>query len=235
MDAPAATDRPKLIYFAERPKGLDREGFKARWRQHAQLGMSMKRWSNIFRYAHCDSLKAAGLGLPVGWCDGVAMVWYRSEEARLRHISDRVAAPLMKRDEQETFARPLREVSILTAEHVFQPSDDSPVKLFLRVRGHTDRSRRDFRDWWLQVFGPLLLRRLREHGLCHGYIQNHARASASGDAPPPLCDSVDELVCSDAARCTAMIREVLAGEGEAGAYVSDIKAIATEERVLFSL
>lgn len=234
MKPPAATGRPKLIYFAERRTGFDRDGFRERWRQHARLGMSMERWSNVHRYAHCDSVEATGTGLPVAWCDGVAMVWYRSEEARLNHLSDRTAATVLKRDERETFARPVRDVSVLTGEHVFRPCDSAPMKLFLRVWAHPDRPRRDFRDWWLRAFGPRFLMRLDENEQGCGYVQNHARASASADDPPPLCDCVDEIACADAGRTGASIQEALAGLADMASYVADIKAIWTNETVLYS-
>ena len=234
MHPPSATGRPKLIYFAERLPGFDRDGFIERWRRHARLGMSMPRWKNIHRYVHCDAVETPEFGLPVAWCDGVAMVWYRSEEARLNHLSDRSAGPIMRRDERETFARPVREVSVLTDEHVFQAPEPSPLKLFLRVRGHPELPRRTFRNWWLREFGPLLLRRLGDSGQCQGYHQNHARALSAEDGAPPLCDCVDEVACTDAGRCGAVFRAALAEAADVKDHVSTITAICTAETVLYS-
>lgn len=232
--APAVDDRPKLIYFAERPPELDRDGFMRRWRQHARLGMAMPRWKNISRYVHCDAVDGPGLGLPIARCDGVAILWYRSEKARLAHISDRSAGPVLRRDEMETFARPVREVSILTDAYVFRPpAEESPLKLFLRVWGRPEHPRRAFRRWWLQEFGPRLLQRFDEGDLGCGYIQNHSRASNPGKDALALCDCVDEIACADAERCDAAIQATLAGIPDAAGRITDIEAIWTEETVLF--
>ncbi len=231
---PAVDDRPKLIYFAERLPELDRDGFIRRWREHARLGMSMPRWKNISRYVHCDAVGIPGLGLPVAWCDGVAIVWYRDEKARLAHISDRSAGPVLKRDEMETFARPVCDVSILTDAYEFRaPAAETPLKLFLRIWGHPEQSRKDFREWWLQVFGPRLVARLDEGDLGRGYIQNHSRMPSSGTDAPPLCDCVDEIACHDSERCDAAIQATLKGIPEAADRIADIKAIWTEETLLF--
>lgn len=228
----APTGHPKLIYFAARPPGLDPVGFRARWRQHARLGMSMPRWCNIQRYVHCDSVELVGTALPIAWCDGVAMVWYRSEESRLAHISDRSAAPVMKRDERETFARPVREASLLAEEHVLRACKPARYKLFLRLRARPDRSGPAFRDWWLGVMGPGLLQRLDAVDACRGYVQSHARAPDAGRGiPAPLCDCVDELACDHPERVDAALSAAIAGAAE---HLAEVKAIWTEETVLYS-
>ena len=232
--APAVDNRPKLIYFAERLPELDRDGFIRRWREHARLGMSMPRWKNISRYVHCDAVDKPGLGLPIAWCDGVAIVWYRSETARLAHITDRSAGPVMKRDELETFARPLRDASILTDAYEFRaPAETAPLTLFLRIWGRPEHPRQDFRDWWLQVFGPRLLARLDKGDQGRGYIQNHSRMAISGTDAPAPCDCVDEISCSDADICDTAIQATLAEISDLADRIADIKAIWTEETVLF--
>ncbi len=195
----------------------------------------MPRWRNVQRYAHCDSLSLPGGALPVAWCDGVAMVWYRSEETRLCHVSDRSAAPRMKQDEVETFARPVRDVALLAEEWLFKPCEPAAYKLFLRVWRQPEKSLQDFQDWWRESFGPRLLQRLESEGICQGYIQNHARSQDSGEAvPPPLCDCVDELACDDAAACDLAVRETLDATAALAAHVLDFKAIWTEETLLYS-
>jgi hypothetical protein len=83
------SDRPKLIYLARRHPSIEQASFAARWRQHGRLGMSLPRWRNIWRYAQCDALPWAASPMPLaGECDGVGLVWYRSDEARARHVDD---------------------------------------------------------------------------------------------------------------------------------------------------
>jgi hypothetical protein len=101
-----------LIYRAERHPRFDRAGFRARWRAHAALGMSQRRWRNILRYNHCDPIDDAA-----PW-DGVALLWYRSEAARQAHLADAEAGSIMRTDEAETFARPVRGFATLVEEHV---------------------------------------------------------------------------------------------------------------------
>ena len=229
---PEPTAHPKLIYFAERPADFDRTGFRARWRQHAKLGMSMPRWKNVLRYAHCDSVELE-TALPVAWCDGVATVSFRSEENRLAHIGDRSAGPEMKRDEREAFARPVREVAVLTEEYRFLEDAPASHKLFLRAWAKPGCSRADFRAWWLESYGTEFLRRLETSGGCRGYSQNHARAEDSGEGvPPPICDVVDELATGDPQVVAIAVLETLDALPDGAALLGDIKAIWTEETLL---
>lgn len=228
---PEPSEQPKLIYFAERPAHLDRAAFRARWRRHAELGMSMPRWRNVARYVHCDCLEPPETALPIVPCDGVAMVWYRSEEHRLKHVTDRSAAPRMKQDEAETFARPVGEVAVLTKEHVFKPcAQDARSKFFLLFWCASGQSRADFRAARLERQGPRLLQRLEDAGLCQGYVQNHARAESAADfVPPPFCDCAEELACDDAVACAAMLGEILEEE-KSGA---EVRVVWTEETLLY--
>ena len=191
-----ATSLPKLIYFAERRAHMDASAFRARWREHARLGMSMPRWRNVRRYVHCDSIAGADSLLPLAYCDGVAIIWYRDEARRLRHIADSSAAPLMQADEADTFARPVREVALLADEFVFA-TGNAASKLFLRFWREAPISLADFRAWWLLEAGPELNRRLAGAGIDSGYVQNHARLQSDGVPSPALCDCVDEFDCSD--------------------------------------
>lgn len=228
---PAPAGRPKLIYFAERPKGVDPEGFKARWRQHARLGMSQPRWSNVARYVHCDAIAVADAALPPGPCDGVAMVWYRSEETRLAHVSDRDAGPVMKRDEADTFARPVREVAALCEEDVLRPCTPARYKLFLRLWAPEGQPREEFQAVWLERFTPRLLANLDAAKACRGYIENRARGEDSGQAvPPPLCDEIAEIATSVPQAAAVAVR--LSLDEVAGSF-DTVDAIWTEETVLY--
>lgn len=119
-----ASNRPKLVYLAQRHPALDPAGFVRRWRQHGALGMSMARWKNVWRYAHCDVLRGSGiLGVSEDY-DGVGIVWHRSPEARRAHREDCSAQDAMERDELETFAGLVGGFCALYDETVLLP----PVK-----------------------------------------------------------------------------------------------------------
>ena len=213
----AATAFPKLIYFAERAPGLDPGSFIRRWRQHAALGMSMARWErNIERYVHCDPAAVDGVTSGGPFCDGVAMVWYLSEDARLRHAADPAARAIMKRDELKTFARPVREFAVLTEERVIREGADASLKLFARVRRDPAEDRQAFGNRWLDEFSPRLCERLDGLGAPAGYVQNHARRGDGPGADEPLCDCAYRAALADA-----------------GA-VRDVEMVWTTETLLYS-
>ena len=223
--------RPKLIYFAERRPEMDRGSFRTRWREHARLGMSMPRWRNIHRYVQCDAVALPGLRMPAIPCDGVAVVWYRDEEHRLKHIADRSAGPILKRDELETFARPVRAFAILTEEYPLVPFGGERRKLFLRVRRNPQVGPGGFREWWRDAFGPAFAGLLSEAGASRGYVQNHARRT-DGDPAEPLCDCVDEIASAEAMRVDALLAGPIRDFPDFPEYVRDLEGVWTEETVL---
>ncbi len=210
---------------------MNREAFRARWREHARLGMSMQRWRNVHRYVQCDAVALPGLRMPAIPCDGVAAVWYRDEEHRLKHIADRSAGPVLKRDELETFARPVRAFAVLTEELPLVPFGGERRKLFLKVRRNPQVGRGDFRAWWRGAFGPAFARLLSEAGAGRGYVQNHARRT-DGDAPEPLCDCVDEIASAEAVRVDALLAGPIRESEEFCRHVRDLEGVWTEETVL---
>jgi hypothetical protein len=227
-----ASDHPKLIYFAERRADMDAAAFRARWRQHARLGMSMPRWRNIQRYAHCDATSIPNSLFPLGCCDGVGIIWYRDEARRLNHVTDRSAAPMMKQDETEAFVRPVREVALLADEFTLQPCADVPLKLFLQIWRQPTLTLTQFRAWWLSEAGAELWQRLVEVKSVQGYIQNHARLADCENAPPPLCDCVDEIACGDVAACESVLSQAINELSGFDDHVRACKAVWTTETVL---
>ena len=225
------SDRPKLIYFAERRPEMSREAFRARWREHARLGMSMPRWRNIHRYVQCDAVALPGLRMPTIPCDGVAAVWYRDEEHRLKHIADRSAGPILKRDERETFARPVRAFAVLTEEHPLVPFGGERRKLFLKVRRNPQVGPGEFREWWRETFGTAFARLLSEAGAGQGYAQNHARRT-DDNSPEPLCDCVDEIASAEAMRVDALLAGPIRETPDFPEHVRGLEGVWTEETVL---
>ena len=113
------TSFPKLIYFAYKNTKLSRYEFISRWRQHGYLGISLPRWKNIYKYSQCIALKKAiSVKNNIIKCNGVAVVFYKSEKSRIDHISDKDSSSIMKTDEQKTFSKMVRDCSILTNEQL---------------------------------------------------------------------------------------------------------------------
>jgi hypothetical protein len=127
----AANDRPKLIYVAQRHPRYTHEAFIQRWRQHASLGMSQARWRNVARYLHCDRIDGLPPSVPTLECDGVAIVVYRSDQAREAHIADELARRTMKADELDTFAQPVANTSVLAHEEIEREGPLDGFRLFV--------------------------------------------------------------------------------------------------------
>jgi hypothetical protein len=148
--------------------------------------MSQKRWTNILRYTHCDPLDESAPG------DGVALLWYRDEEARLRHVGDEMARATMRADEAETFARPVREFSILVDEVIFASSASAAIKRFDFVWRAPSMSRAEFRQWWERDYGPRRLVALAALPGFLGLVQNHAHSAAELAGFGLDCDGIEE-------------------------------------------
>jgi EthD domain len=176
----------KLIYRAERHPVLDRHGFRARWRRHAALGMSQPRWTNIRRYAHCDPVDDRA-----PW-DGVALLWYRDENARLRHIADPTAREIMRADEAETFARPVRAFSTLVTETPQVPAHAASYKLFVFIWRGGASTRDDFVANALRDHAHRRRERLATLPGFRGIALNIARSEAELSAFGLGCDAIEE-------------------------------------------
>lgn len=186
-----AVSRPKLVYLAERPADRHRAEFVARWRAHARLGMSQDRWQrNVHRYVHCDAMHGEIGPFEELSCDGVAMVWYRDEEARMRHAADPASA-IMKADERDTFARPVRETAMLVDEQVFRSAVLADHVLIVRI-SFPEQVAQWSRDTWADQFGPLVSRHLSERLPGAGYVQNFPREGA-GLGAGEACFCMDEV------------------------------------------
>jgi len=127
----SSSEQPKLIYIAQRHPRYAPGEFTRRWRQHAALGMSQPRWSNVARYLHCDRVEGTLPGTPTIECDGVAVVIYRSEAHRRAHIATEEARRTMKADELDTFAQPVSQTSLLTQEQIVCPAISEAFRLFV--------------------------------------------------------------------------------------------------------
>jgi len=223
----AATPHPKLIYFAERHPAFGPEEFVRRWRQHGALGMSLPRWRNIRRYVQCDPVPLPSAGLEPLVCDGVALVWYRSEATRQAHIADR-SGSVTKADEAETFARPVARFALLTDEVVFEPGEPRRRKLFMAIRRAAPLGPTEFLDLWSCAFGPRLAAAIRAIDPRGSYIQNHARPAAPG-ASGFEADCIDEISIKDPAAFLDLLRAELAR----ASLTASVRAILTDETLLY--
>jgi hypothetical protein len=221
------TPHPKLLYFAERHPHFSPAEFKERWRRHGALGMSLPRWRNILRYAQCDPVVCPLAGLAPLECDGVAMVWYRSEATRQAHVADR-SGSVTKADESETFARPVARFALLTDEIVFLSGEAGRLKLFMAVHRTAALSRAEFHDLWSGVFGPRLAAAIGMTDPHGGYIQNHARPAAEG-ATGFEADCIDEISVKDPAAFLDRLRAELAR----APLAASVRVLVTEEMVLY--
>ena len=162
----------KLIYRAERHPALDRQGFRDRWRRHAALGMSQQRWLNIRRYAHCDPVDDHA-----PW-DGVALLWYRDEAARLRHVADPTAGAMMRADETATFARPVRMFSTLVTQSPPVSPESGRHKLLVFVWREDGLSRDAFVEGLMHRHLRTRRERLAALPGFRGLVLNVARSEA---------------------------------------------------------
>jgi hypothetical protein len=120
----------KSIYFAQRNPSLG-ERFRPRWRRHAALAMSLPEvWDTVTRYAQCDPVcdPPAELGVTARY-DGIGIAWFHSIEA-FRNAAQTEAMEAMRRDELETFAAPVSELSFRCTETVLKDEEPALYKIF---------------------------------------------------------------------------------------------------------
>lgn len=220
---------PRLLYFASRNPKLMEAEFPKRWRQHGALGMSMARWRNVSLYVQCDRMDGPDMGVPELSCDGVAIVRFRSEEARLSHIGDREASAIMKADERETFAQPVREVSVLSDIQEGLDDEIGPLKFFMCVRRSSGGSVDRFHaDWTTRITRPMTAA-LQAHSIAFSHNQNVARPDFPDAATGPYCDLVEEFDCTDPAAFANSVRSILSG---CPVELASFTAVWTAPRVL---
>jgi hypothetical protein len=205
-------ERPKLLYRAERHPAFDQSQFTARWRQHATLGMSQARWKNVHRYVHCDPVEPVP---PLtGACSGIALIWYRSEEARRAHVADESARRIMRADEAETFARPVRGFSALVREVVLSAARGGAAKCFVFLRRPAGQARKDFQAIVSGAWAEQRLRALSAVPGFLGYAQNLTRPDSAALGFGLDWDLVEEISCAEPCALPALDQNAIA-QGEA--------------------
>ena len=223
--------RPKLIYLARRNPALTKEGFVPRWRQHGALGMSMPRWKNIWRYAHCDVVSDSDY-------DGVGIVWHRSAEARRAHREDQSSQAQMEADEVETFAELVRNFCALYEAHlVFDVGSATPLKLFRFLRRAPHLGEAEFAEQMATVTVDLTMRTDGLRDIIRRYVQNRRLVPERGQWGLDY-DVVEEMwfdTIEDARQGLEMIR----GNAHLGRFLHNIVAeevaVLTNEVILYEL
>jgi hypothetical protein len=232
-------NRPKLIYLARRHPSIEPADFTARWRRHGQLGMSLPRWRNIWRYTQCDARpwNAAPLPLPAD-CDGVGLVWYRSAEARASHVDDADRA-VMAHDERETFDRPVRDGSFVAREIALRPMPSGGLKLFCFLFGRPDAATEAVARHLEGPRAALLASALRPAGTGAGYILNLNVAQTNGDLRGAGlgCAAVDEIGFESIALAERFLTPSLVASLAASqdAVIARMTTVLTCETVLYQV
>lgn len=113
---------PRLYYLARAHPELTDGAFARRWAAHGALGMSLPRWRNVALYLQCDRIAGAP------W-DGVAVVAFRSEEARLAHVADPDGA-ITRADEALCFDRPVSRTACIADGDPGLRAEEGGLRLF---------------------------------------------------------------------------------------------------------
>lgn len=221
---------PKLIYLARRNPALTRADFTARWRQHGALGMSMPRWVNIRRYAHCDVQQFGVDGVSEDY-DGVGLIWHRSAEARARHRGDNSSQGQMVEDEALTFAEPVYNSCLLAEESVLRSRGVGPVKLIHFI----DRSKAITGDAfalaWRRQYAPAMLQETASGDVLR-YVQNHVLPPERPGGWGLRSDCVDEFWFESREKAVAAFVAINALGKIEGELVSRSIWVATNEVIL---
>ena len=224
---------PKLIYFAQRHSDYNFQEFIKRWRKHAQLGISMPRWENIYKYSHCDSYTEDAQSINTFSCDGVALVWYKNENARKRHVRDLKARSIMQEDEKKTFAKPVSKVSLITNEYIFQNSKSLNYKFFLCVWKKSRGDIKEIQNFWKTIFSDDLLNSLKNKYEKFGYVQNHVKLPIETLNSFNDCVCVDEINCEDIKLIDTLTKKIekflLLNK-----FLDKIDILCTNEKVLYN-
>lgn len=226
------TIHPKLLYLARRNPALTREQFTPRWRQHGALGMSMPRWKNIWRYAHCDVVADLS-GDPQGY-DGVGIVWHKSPETRRAHREDSSSQGAMEADEVETFDQLVGNFCVLLQEReVMNDSGQAPFKLMRFGQRHAAITHDRMVEEFSPAYAAALLKAAGVEARVRAYVQNHAMPSESGRPWGLRYDFIDELwfdSVDDARAAELAARQV------APSFVREtLRVVLTNEVVLYQV
>jgi hypothetical protein len=107
----------KLMYLAKRKKEFSsQEAFRARWRQHGALAMSLPTWDLDRRYVHADALPPSAAVGAHGY-DGVGVVWFDKPMSFTAPTPEKIKTnALLLDDELKTFDGPVLPLAVMVEE-----------------------------------------------------------------------------------------------------------------------
>ncbi|MGE4219448.1 MAG: EthD domain-containing protein [Alphaproteobacteria bacterium] len=226
---------PKRIYLAIRHPQWTAETFPPRWRKHGALAMSLPRWRNILRYSHCDRVPCDNPAVGASdECDGVGLIWYRSEALRRVHVGD-ATGNIMVEDEKLVFSRFINESDLFTVEHVLRDGPIAGVKVVRCLKRAPGLSRAAFVERWSR-HGALLLSADGMGTAVRRYVQNRTFPAPDGKPWTQDYDGVEEIWFDSLAALEAA-HEAAGGrlaEDRAG-FAGDSLTLLTDELRLYDL
>ncbi len=226
---------PKRIYLAIRHPQWTPETFPPRWRKHGALAMSLPRWRNILRYSHCDRVPCDNPAVGASdECDGIGLLWYRSEALRRAHVSD-ASGNTMVEDEKLVFARFINESDLFAVEHVLRDGPISGVKVVRCMKRAPGMTREAFFERWVR-HGATLLSADGMAGAVQRYVQNRTFPPPGGKSWSQDYDGVEEIWFADLAALEAAHEAAGArlAEDRAG-FVAESLTLVTDELRLHDL
>lgn len=227
------TDGPKLIYLTRRHPSLTRSAFVHWWRQHWLLANRNARWRNVRRYVQSEVLTdaTASIGGDTSQ-DGVAIVTFYSEEARLAHRDDGGAQKAMEDDEVRLFADLIKNHALVAREQVIRDGHRRGVKLLRFLTAKPDIGSAAFQCAWLQhrldAPGDEFARALR-------YVQNHTLPPERTGGWGLGCDVVEEYWFDGVGDLLADIEEARADPARSARltrWIGTIVEVVTDEVLL---
>lgn len=223
----------KVIYLVQRKPGTERDAFVRRWRQHGALGMSMARWRNVKRYAHCDirgEVTSDGQFVDSAF-DGIGMSLFRSMAHRADHAADTVAQEAMVADEREAFAELVAKSRLLVLERpAISRCEAVAAKAVRLIEWNTRMDDATMLEVWQNYS--------RRSVAGHEEISRHVFDlifDNAGEDSPLRCQAVDELgFCSSGAlKRFAAANDLTALTDADGRQLGTARVFATSEVVLY--
>jgi len=143
---------PKQFYVARRNRSMSIAEFRANWRHHGELAMSLPLWGNIFRYTQGDTAPVPSdirdrlVGFDDSF-DGIATVFFNDAEA-VANIPADPDHPLLLTDEERIFDRPVAETSLFTKEIVEREIEATNAKITVFLRRADGLDEAEFETAW---------------------------------------------------------------------------------------
>lgn len=191
----------RLVFLLRRLPSSTREEFQRYWSvNHAPLVAGVAETLGISRYQQVHTVRDGRPGTVAGF-DGVAELWFDSAQGTGTPAERQRAADILLADERrfiDLAASPIW----LADEVVMRVGDTDGLRMTAALRRRPGLSRREFRDHWRDVHGPLALQHPEVFGFRH-YVQLHTPDDAETFPPavvrgaPAPFDGLSEIWLDD--------------------------------------